>query len=150
MYKKMLVPLDGSIFAASALEHAKAIAKGCDVPELVLIRVVVPVPGYAGMGEDWHNEAEKRAKKWTKDYLAEIAEELKKDGITAKSVMAEGDAADEILSYAKKNNVDLIVMSTHGSSGVARWLLGSVADRVVRHSVCPVLVISQHELKNTK
>ena len=150
MYKKILVPLDGSTFAASALEHAKAIMKGCNVPELVLIRVVETVHGYEGWGEDWHDQAEKRAKKWTKDYVAEIAEELKKDGIVAKTVMAEGDPADEILGYARKNNVDLIIMSTHGSSGVTRWLLGSVTDRIVRHSVCPVFVISQHELKKAK
>jgi nucleotide-binding universal stress UspA family protein len=150
MYKKMLVPLDGSPFAASALEHARAIAKGCDVPEVVLLRVVETVPGYAGMGEDWHNETAKRAKKWTKNYLDDVAESLKKEGVAATTVIAEGDAAGEILDYAGKNKVDLIVMSTHGSSGVVRWLLGSVADRVVRHSVCPVLVISQHELKQAK
>lgn len=150
MYKKMLVPLDGSKFAASALEHAKAIAKGCNVPELFIMRVIESTHGYEGWAENWHGEAEERAKKWTKDYLTNVVEELKKDGITAMIVIADGDPAEEILGYARKNNVDLIVMSTHGSSGVARWLLGSVTDRIVRHSICPVLVISQHELEKAK
>ena len=150
MFKKMLVPLDGSSFSEICLEQAKAIAKGCSVPEVILFKVVEPVPGYAGVGEDWQAESEKRAREWTKSYLASVAEQLKKEGIEARTAMAEGNAAEEILEYANKNKVDLIVMSTHGSSGVVRWVLGSVADRVLRHAHCPVLVVSPHGARSSK
>ena len=75
---------------------------------------------------------------------------MKKEGITVNSVMAEGDAASQILDYASKNKVDLIIMSTHGSSGVVRWMLGSVADRIVRHAQSPVLLISAKSMKSSK
>jgi len=143
MFKKMLVPLDGSGFSETSLEYVKALAKGCNVPEVVLFRVVEPIRGYAGMGGDnWYDDAQKRARVWTQDYLTRMADQLKKEGIPVKTAWAEGNAAEEILEYATKNKVDLIVMSTHGSSGVVRWVLGSVADRVVRHARAPVLVVS--------
>ena len=142
MFKKMLVPLDGSTFSETCLPQVKAIAKCCSVPEVILFKVVEPIPGYAGLGEDWHAEAEKRAREWTKSYLAQMAEQLKKEGIEAKTAMAEGNAGEEIMEYAKKNKVDLIIMSTHGSAGLVRWVLGSVTDRVVRHATAPVMVVS--------
>lgn len=146
MYKKILVPLDGSEFAERSLAHVKAIAKGCQVPEVVLMGVVEPVP-QAGelsnfVGADWGVEVEKQTLDWLKGYLAGMVGKLSGEGINAKAAIAHGKAADEILDYAKKNKVDLIIMTTHGRSGVARWAMGSVADRIVRHTEAPVLVIS--------
>ena len=149
MYKKVLVTLDGSALSEIALEHVKAIAKGCNVGEVVLFRVLEPIHTYAGLGEDWYREADKRARTRIQDYLAQTSAQLKKEGITAKTVMAEGDAAGQILDYTSKNKVDLIIMSTHGSSGVVRWMLGSVADRVVRHAQSPVLLISAKGMKSS-
>ena len=70
-----------------------------------------------------------------------MADSLKADGIAVEIDIAYGGAAEAILDYAKKNKVNLIVMSTHGRSGVSRWFFGSVAERVLRHSVIPVLII---------
>ena len=64
------------------------------------------------------------------------------EGISARGEVVTGKAADAILDYAEKNNVDLIIMSTHGRSGISRWAFGSVADRVVRHSIAPVLLVA--------
>ena len=146
MYKKILVPLDGSELAECSLSHVKAIATGCSVPEVVLLRVVEPLPGEgmiaAELGEEWQNNANKNMLGTAKTYLEKISDDLKRAGISVSTAIIEGFAADEILDFAKKNNVDLIIMSTHGRSGVARWAFGSVADRVVRHAAVPVMAIA--------
>ena len=146
MYKKMLVPVDGSEFSACVLPHVEAIAVGCRVPEVILLIAVEPLliafTGEGSMSGDVSRDVEKRGLEYAKDYLAKVADKLKKGGIAAQTVVVKGRAADEILNYADKNGVDLIIMSTHGRSGVTRWVLGSVADRVVRRSTVPVLAVS--------
>ena len=77
------------------------------------------------------------------NYIKTVTEKfIQKSGINAHSDLAYGNAADEILKYAQKNQVDLIIMTTHGRSGVSRWLFGNVADRVSHHSTVPVLIIA--------
>lgn len=142
MYKKILVPLDGSALSECSLEHVKAIASGCNVPEVVLVRIIEPVHGYAVLGEDWYREAEKKAKEVINSYLSGVADDLKKAGINVTTVILQGEPAEEILGYAEKNNVDLIIHTTHGFSGIVRWAIGSVADRVIRHAKVPVLTIA--------
>ena len=146
MYKKILVPLDGSELAECALEHVKIIALGCNVPEVVLLRVVEPT--YLGadalsassiMYSDLINQIQQEAENYIK---AATQKFLQLSGITAHFTLAYGNAADEILKYAQNNQVDLIIMTTHGRSGVSRWLFGNVADRVSHHSIVPVLIIA--------
>ena len=148
MYKKILTPLDGSEFSECSLAHLKAIAKGCQVPEVVLLAVVEPVPHEgaiaAELGDDWFKNAEKGATEQLQKYLDKVAGNLKNDGIAASTALAKGMPAEEILQYADKNRVDLIIISTHGRSGIVRWAMGGVADRVVRHSKAPVLIASPH------
>ena len=154
MYKKILAPLDGSELSEHSLEHIKSIATGCNVPEVVLFGVIEPIPqaGEIGayLGSDWEVTAEKQALDWVEKYLIESADRLKGQGVNAKVAVAKGRAADEILDYASKNNIDLIIMSTHGRSGVARWAMGSVADKVVRHARSPVLIIPPHDRQDSK
>lgn len=154
MYKKILAPLDGSEISERSLEHIKSIATGCHVPEVILFGVVEPVPQAgeinAFLGSDWEVEAEKQALNWIQKYLVESADRLSGEGVNAKVAVAKGRAADEILDYASKNNVDLIIMSTHGRSGVARWAMGSVADKVVRHARSPVLIVPPQDRQNSK
>lgn len=146
MYKKILAPMDGSELSECSLPHIEAIASGCKVLEVVLLRVIEPhmqtgmISGYidGDMLLKMQNEAEQRVK----DYLAKIAERLTSEGIVTRTAIAHGFPANEILDYASKNNVDLIIMSTHGSSGIIRWMIGSVADKVVRHSQAPVLMVA--------
>jgi nucleotide-binding universal stress UspA family protein len=146
MYKKILVPLDGSEFGESGLEHAKAVAIACQCPEVVLLRVIETDPQIADIGgvssESWYREAQARVEAEAEKYITQVADRMKKEGVKAKGVVVKGIAADEILDYAEKNKVDLIVMSTHGRSGASRWVIGSVADKVARHSVAPVLLAS--------
>jgi nucleotide-binding universal stress UspA family protein len=137
MYNKILVPLDGSKTAECSLEHVKTIATGCNVPEVLLLFVEEPVPmeRYRGPSEDW-----KTLIVQAKQSLAKIEKDLVADGVGAKTIILEGKPAETIIDYAAKNNIDLIIMSTHGRSGPSRWAFGSVADRVVRSSTVPVLI----------
>jgi nucleotide-binding universal stress UspA family protein len=137
MYNKILVPLDGSKTAESALEHVKTIGKGCNVPEVDLLFVVEPIlPGLY----ETNKQARELLVSWAKVYLAGVEKNLGKDGVNARPVVIEGKAADTILDYAAKNGIDVIVMSTHGRSGPSRWAFGSVAGKVLQASTVPVLI----------
>lgn len=149
MYKKILVPLDGSSFSECILGHVKAIATGCNVPEVILLRVVETATSVVHtfyVPSEWPAEvkaADDKAKAEAEKYLSGLAGELKQEGIAAKTVSIMSSETDgEILRYVTENKVDLIIMSTHGKSGVTRWAFGSVADRVIRHSTVPVLIAS--------
>ena len=155
MYQKILVPLDGSEFAECALEHVKAIARGCSVPEVIVFRVVRPIPSELadvqmagiGMPTEWVSKTEKENQTEAQKYVSKVAKKLNSEGITAKGVTVKADPqtrdpAKQILDYVSKNQVDLIIMTTHGQSGVSRWWFGTVADRIVRHSSAPVLVVA--------
>jgi len=145
MYQKILVPLDGSEFSECVLNHVKAIATECHVPQVVLLGVAEPISYqvYYMVGiEDRVRDMQKETEKYVESYLSKAADSLKEDGIAVQTVVVSGRPAEQILDYANKNQVDLIIMSTHGRSGVSRWVIGSVTDKVVRHSVTPVLTIS--------
>ena len=142
MYTKILAPLDGSKFSECSLEHVRAIAQGCGIPEVILLMVNEPVHVGYGMGEDWVRESEAKQKAEAEEYLSRLAKDLKKEGMAASIVLLKGMPAEEILNYAKKNNVGLIVMSTHGRAGVSRWLMGSVAERISRYSPVPLLLVA--------
>jgi len=146
MYQKILAPLDGSEFAECSLEHVKAIATGCQVPKVILLRAVEPIhssdlAAYAEAGIDTAILM-KDVRDAAEQYMSRLTDEVRKSGLNVSSVITTGWAADEILSYATKNGVDLIIMSTHGRSGISRWFMGSVADKVVRHSPVPVLTVA--------
>lgn len=156
MYKKILVPLDGSGLAECVFKHVKEIAKGCETAEVDLLYVVAPIT--APFGEfsdtsdmsvnpagDVRSVSAERYEKWGKQYLDGIAKTFAKDGIAAKSIVLRGGPADVILNYVRDNAIDLVIMATHGRSGPAKWVLGSVADRVLRQSVSPVMIVRPSE-----
>ena len=146
MYQKVLVPMDGSKLAECVVEHVKSIATGCQVPTVVLLRVVEPIspPGHLprDVAEGAYRDAKETAEVQAKNYLNEMAERLKAEGIAAETDIADGLPADEILRYAEEKGIDLIVMSTHGKTGISRWWSGSVAEKVVSQSFIPLLVVT--------
>lgn len=146
MYKKILAPLDGSELSECSLEHVTAIAKGCAVPSVVLLHVVEPPEGYSAVytriSSEEIDKVRKEFQAKTENRLAKAANKLKKNGVNASTVIVEGKPSEEILNYAENNQVGLIVISTHGTSGLTRWAFGSVADKVTRHSPVPVLVVA--------
>ena len=149
MFKKILVPLDSSELAEHALEPAIKLAQNTQA-ELTLFHVLerhtIIIPdGPEMMGQSLyypestmaHEEEKVRA------YLNELCNEVGQTAtdVTIKIRLEEGDPASAIVDLAENEPVDLIVMSTHGYSGFTRWLLGSVAEKVMRHVDCPVLVV---------
>jgi nucleotide-binding universal stress UspA family protein len=141
MYRKILVPLDGSKTAEGVLPHAKALAYS-EGAQLILLNVAAnPALDYAfsdpGIAQSREMEQQGRSKK----YMAQVEADLKAAGFKVSTVLRMGATADTILQTAEELQADVIAMSTHGRTGPARWLLGSVAERVVRSSKIPVLLI---------
>jgi len=148
MYRRILVPLDGSKLAECALPYAEALARGCDTEKVVLVSVTERLHGYRAfddpsqpLGQRLAPEAFGKKEKQAQRYLGRIAKEMEAKGIKVSTEVLLGDPAEEIVIYAKHPGCDIIVMSSHGRSGVSRWAHGSVADKVLRGSPVPVLMI---------
>ena len=152
MYKKILVPLDGSELAECVLPHVETIVKGCQVPNVIFIRVVEPaiMPSQAtDLGTVYTRaDAEKTQKKINAENKADAENYL--NGITARysygnarnqSVVIMGKPAESVADYAEKNGIDLIIIATHGRSGVSRWVWGATADRILRSACVPMLMV---------
>jgi nucleotide-binding universal stress UspA family protein len=141
MYRKILVPLDGSKVAEGVLPHAKALAYS-EGAELILLTVAAnPVMDFAFSDPGLAHSAVLEQEERSKTYITEIEEQLKSAGFKTSAVLRVGSVAEVILEVAEELQVDAIAMSTHGRTGPARWLLGSIAERVVHSSKVPVLLI---------
>lgn len=145
MYQHILIPLDGSEVAECVLPHLKAIGEGCNAKKVTLVRVVEPLHMYGGVETSIRPEERRRiddeAKKIAGAYLEHVAERLKQDGLGANYEVLYGKVIDEIASFVKENGVDLVILSTHGKSGVSRMVWGSMADRILRSIHVPILMI---------
>jgi len=152
VYKKILVPLDGSELAECVLPHVESIANGCGVQEVVFLRVVEPLrwavgPPYEvedysiGLMERDISLIDSENKVTAEKYLDQLITRTKYEGVTIQSEVVIGRAAESIAEYVTKNGFELIIIATHGRSGVSRWVLGSVSDRVLRSACVPVLMI---------
>jgi len=139
MFHKILVPLDGSEVAECVLPHVKALADGNERVSIIFLYAVAPLD-IPLINIRYRNKILTDAKKAATSYLKKI---LESSGLSdlAESKVIVGKAADSIVDFAIKNKMDLIVMATHGLSGVSRWLYGSVADKVVHESPTPVWLI---------
>ncbi|MGA2465020.1 MAG: universal stress protein, partial [Thermodesulfobacteriota bacterium] len=141
MYKKILVPLDGSELAKKALDHAEKLAKTFDA-EIILFQVVPFMPIYGSPELVTPLIVDEKQKEAAERYLANLAEEMKERGYKVSAMVKIGQqVAVEIIDFAKERGVDLIVMCTHGRSGFTRWVLGSVAHKVLTRAETPILLI---------
>lgn len=144
MYQKVMVPLDGSELAECVLPHVEAIAKGCGVGEVVFVRAVEPFRALGSDGyvsEDLKKEVDAKGKAAAKDYLDQVVNRIKLDGVKVRRQVVTGKPAESLADYATHNNADLIIIATHGRSGVSRWVWGSVADRILHSACVPVLMV---------
>jgi len=122
--------------------------------EVILLQVVTPhydialAEGYTSHLGRISEEYLAHASAAAKDYLNSVKERLTKMGIAARSEVEVGSPAERIVGYAKESNIDLIAMSTHGRSGIGRWLLGSVADKVIHAADRPILLQSICQINN--
>ena len=138
MYKNILVPLDGSELAEVALPYAEELS-GKLGSNITLIHVREPIGHWTDrIHQAYMGQISQVTKQLVERYL-DKSEERKVIKVESKILV--GDPAEEIIKYAEKMNSDLIVMATHGQSGLKRWVIGSVADRVVRASKKPVWLI---------
>jgi nucleotide-binding universal stress UspA family protein len=139
MYKKILVPLDGSDLSEKILPQVAGLAKTHDA-QIILMTAghFTDVPGY--IGQDTIKEVEARERESSEKYLETKTNQLQDNKLSANWIYKPGRAAWEIVATAKEENVDLIAMSTHGGGEVA-WSLGNVAEKVTNHSPVTVLLL---------
>jgi nucleotide-binding universal stress UspA family protein len=143
MFKKVIIPLDGSRLAEEALGRGAAIARAANAAvDLVLVQVPSPLG-------DWHGASHEQADRDAAHrYLETIARELSTgSGLQVTHCLRKGDAVHHICDRAMAIQADLIVMTSHGRTGFSRAWFGSVADGVMRHSTTPVLVLRPREVQ---
>ena len=144
MYKRILVPLDQSDLAEQALLHAAAVALAMHA-EVTLVAVVDVLDEdtmrAAGAALDWEAEIENLGA-----HLQALCHRLGDEGVRCHWEVLKGDIVEQILEFVDENDCDLIVMSTHGRSGLARWVHGSVADRLVAQTPVPIMLVRVEEL----
>lgn len=149
-FQKILVPLDGSELANMALPYARLLAAAENnsvARELVLLRVVPEITFRRYIGEHTVYDRQKMEEEQFSKvdeaalWLDALVEELRLHHIKARSVVDVGDAAEKIVNFAKANQTGLIVMSTHGHTGLRKLVAGSVASQVSTKAPCPVLLV---------
>lgn len=153
MYKKILVPLDGSELAECVLPHVENLIRGGGVDEIIIIRVVEPVfiPGGGWTdgsyvitpadAEKTRKNLDDRNETEAADYLAGMAERIQSAKAKVQSVLLKGKAADELIDYIKESDADLMVIASHGRSGISRWIWGSVTEKLLRSVCMPILMV---------
>ncbi|HXM46984.1 MAG TPA: universal stress protein [Pyrinomonadaceae bacterium] len=142
--RKILLPTDFSGCANYALPYAATIARatGATIICVHVVEPIVPAVGYSGLAEpmpmtDISEQLEDSAER----ELPQLADCEEFNGLEVEEVIVHGDAAAEIVRVAGEHQVDLIVVSSHGRTGLGRIIFGSTAEAVVRHASCPVLVV---------
>lgn len=184
MYNKVAIPLDGSKLAETALPHLEFIARGCSIPEILLVSVTEEVKGSALRTQVYESTSPGayphsspvlgsvqtnilvsthtsgmqnipvtlgKMSRSAFDYLCRIAEDLEKKGFDVEINVLVGNPADEIVKFVDEKGADLIVMASRGKSGFSRWDVGNIAEKVIRASKVPVMVVKPGaDFKETK
>lgn len=143
MFKRILIPLDSSKLAECVLPHLIAVARACE-PEVMLLRVLEPFGVTARMRlidpVDWQiRKAE------AESYLLEIAEQLRNAGLQVSTELYEGRPAEQIIEFAHSWNADLILMSSHGQSGLSPWNVSSVVQQVIFRARRSLMIIRAYQ-----
>jgi len=148
MYKKILVPLDGSKLAECVLPHVGGLAACLPGAEVILVSVTERITGFRVMddysqplGERLVPEAVGKEDREARKYLDRIGKTLEGKGIKVLTEVLMGKPAEEIALFATNEGCDLIVMASHGRSGPSRWTHGSVTEKVFRAISAPILVV---------
>ena len=143
MFKKILVPVDGSSFSEAVLPHIRTLAMKYNAA-VHLVRVRTPESYEPPLGVVLTSIPEP-LQVAPAEQIEMLAEQLMVEGIAATTEVVDGHAADGILACAKRQGVDLIAMTTHGRNGLQRLILGSVANKIAHTSPVPVLLIRPRE-----
>ncbi|MCJ8499535.1 universal stress protein [Desulfatitalea alkaliphila] len=145
MYKKVMVPLDGSALAECVFPHVEAFVEGFKLSDVIFVRVVDPDKTLSS-AEDYADlarlaEFEKLQTSPAKKYIQKIRERFNHMSASVHSEVLEGRIADSLIEFADKKGVDVIIIATHGRSGASRWLMGSIADKLIRSAKIPVFIV---------
>jgi nucleotide-binding universal stress UspA family protein len=167
-YKKVVVPLDGSKLAEIVIPHVEEIASGCHIEEIELVTVTESLRVYASQSEGveqykpHYGSADRlsgriyradsvsllqvpldvgKMAKSGRDYLFRIAKRLENEGLNPRINVLVGNVAEEIVHFAEEEKADLIIMASHGRSGISHWAIGSVAEKVFRATDIPLLLV---------
>lgn len=177
-YKKVVVPLDGSKLAEIVIPHVEEIASGCHIEEIELVTVTESLRVYASQSEGveqykpHYGSADRlsgriyradsvsllqvpldvgKMAKSGRDYLLRIAKRLENQGLNPRINVLVGNVAEEIVHFAEEEKADLIIMASHGRSGISHWAIGSVAEKVFRATDIPLLLVKpKSSFKETK
>ena len=144
VFRRMLVPVDFSPQSEAAWTLARQLARAVGA-EIVLLHVFVEAPLYSesAFAVERVREAYAAGRQWVEQQLARWSGTAQQEGLAVKTLVQTGVPHEEIVTTARAESADLIVIGTHGYGGVDRLLLGSVADRVLRRAPCPVLAVRQ-------
>lgn len=149
MINKILVPLDGSKLAEKALPHAEELAHRFEA-ELILIRVAEPGPRVTSDGLSSNKLENEQLLDEASLYLNSVKGELREHHLPAQTIVAQNrGVAETIIQKAYEKACDLIVMSTHGRSGVGQWIFGSVANKILQDAPCPVYLVRAKAVEKT-
>lgn len=141
MFSRILVPLDGSELAEQVLPYVSSLAKASQA-EVSLVTAMIPV---RPLPESFMEQASVNLHQLTTEYLAARADTLREEGLIVTWSVAEGYPSEVIVAAALEQRDTIIAMSTHGRSGLTRWTLGSVTDRVLHSTTAPLLVIRSRD-----
>ena len=148
--KRIMFTTDFSPSVAAAEREAVRLARARGA-ELVLAHVAGETPRLGSvLSTPEVRTVFESARQWAADALAKRVTELAAEGLTARSVVRSGEPADEIVRLADEEHADMIVMGTQGRTGLERLMLGSVAERVIRRSRCPVLTVRPDVNRGTR
>lgn len=150
-YQHVIVPLDGSNLAESVLPHLEAVASNCQITTVELIRVVPPLEMHykaaLPINEKQEKQLNEAALKEAENYLLNVKSRLDASRMSISIKVLPGEAANELVNYLEKSGADLLLIATHGRSGVSRWVWGSVADKLLRTSCIPVFIVRPPECR---
>ncbi len=141
-FQKILVPLDGSDLAERVLLSAVRLAEGIGAT-LTLLTVVLPLPRRPA--DDPVVQAVQSHAYEAGLYLKEMRSRLQPTTVEIETAVVTGSPANTIITYARQHNVSLILMTTHGRSGLTRWTFGRVAEKVLRRAPCPTVILRSHQ-----
>jgi nucleotide-binding universal stress UspA family protein len=146
MYKKIMVPLDGSKLAECVFPHLEIVIRGCESPQVLFVQVVEPIAIPYGKEAakltsveeltafEAHNKSD------AEKYLKGIVDHFRQTGTNAKAEVIFGKASEVLKDFAMKNGIDLVIIASHGRSGISRLVWGSVAESLLRSLCIPILM----------
>jgi nucleotide-binding universal stress UspA family protein len=155
---KVIVPLDGSELAERVLDNVKGLVDyiGTGSIDIVLLRVcelfIKPNAYPPSMSLSWEEYVKfetRVCKGICMSYLNEVKKRFKRELINIRSAVPVGNAADEVIKYVNKEKVDLIIMSTHGRSGISRWAFGSISNKILEGTSAPVIILRSKDKSKT-